>query len=73
MDPRSGRPVQGVLGVAVLAGTATAGDALDNALFVLGPEGSRAYLRRLPGTEALFFVPSSASRGWAMVHERFKR
>jgi len=67
MDPRSGRPVQGVLTVAVLASTATAGDALDNAFFVLGPEGSREYLRRLTGIEALFFMPA-AQRAWTVVH-----
>ena len=42
MDPRTGWPVQGMLSVAVLAPTGTAGDALDNAFFVLGPNGSRA-------------------------------
>jgi thiamine biosynthesis lipoprotein len=59
MDPRIGRPAQGVLSVAVLANSGTAGDALDNALFVLGPEGSRAYLKRLSGTEVFFFLPAS--------------
>ena len=37
MDPRTGSPVQGVLGVAVLTNTGTDGDALDDAFFVLGP------------------------------------
>jgi len=60
MDPRTARPVQGVLTVAVLASSGTAGDALDDAFFVLGPEGSRAYLHRLRGTEAFFFLPASA-------------
>ena len=69
MDPRTGRPVQGVLAVAVLAATATAGDALDNAFFVLGPEGSRAYLQRLSGTEAMFFLPA-APREWTLVRRR---
>jgi thiamine biosynthesis lipoprotein len=59
MDPRAGRPVQGVLSVAVLASSGTAGDALDDAFFVLGPEGSRAYLSRLRDTEAFFFLPAS--------------
>ena len=66
MDPRTGRPVQGVLSVAVLASSGTAGDALDDAFFVLGPEGSRAYLNQLPDTEAFFFLP--AARGWKVVH-----
>jgi len=69
MDPRSGRPVQGVLTVAVLTDSATTGDALDDAFFVLGPEGSRAYLRRLPGTEAMFFLPA-ATKDWTLVRHR---
>jgi FAD:protein FMN transferase len=69
MDPRSGRPVQGVLTVAVLTDSATAGDALDDAFFVLGPEGSRAYLRRLPGTEAMFFLPTAAKE-WTLVRHQ---
>jgi thiamine biosynthesis lipoprotein ApbE len=66
MDPRTGRPVQGLLTVAVLAGTGTAGDALDDALFVMGSERSLAYLRTLPGVEAFFFLPDAA-RGWKMI------
>ena len=69
MDPRTGRPAQGVLSVAVLTTTGTAGDALDNAFFVLGPEQSRAYLRRLHDTEVIFFMPD-ASHGWRVVRER---
>ncbi len=66
MDPRTARPVQGILGVAVLTSTGTAGDALDDALFVQGVERSRAYLQRLPATEAIFFLPEDA-RPWKMV------
>jgi FAD:protein FMN transferase len=69
MDPRSGRPVQGMLSVAVLARSGVAGDALDNAFFVLGPDGSRDYLRRLTGIEAFFFMPA-APRAWTVVHRR---
>ena len=66
MDPRRGRPVQGVLSVAVLAPTGTAGDALDNVFFVGGVEASRKSLRRLPDTEVLFFLPRDGDR-WKMV------
>jgi thiamine biosynthesis lipoprotein len=66
MDPRTGMPVQGLLSVAVLTGSGTAGDALDDALFVLGPEHSRAYMRKFPGTEAIFFVPAAAG-SWKLV------
>ncbi len=60
MDPRTGRPVPDIAGVAVVTDTGTAGDALDNAFFVLGVAGTREYLKRLPPTEAYFFLPSSA-------------
>ena len=65
MNPRTGRPVQDVLAVAVLAVTGTTGDALDDALFVRGVEGSQAYLERYPGTEAILLLP--ARTGWRMV------
>ncbi|MBW8869048.1 MAG: FAD:protein FMN transferase [Acidobacteria bacterium] len=67
MDPRTGTPVQGVLSVAVLTSSGTAGDALDDAFFVLGPERSRTYLDKLPGTEVCFFLPDSAG-GWSLLH-----
>ena len=69
MDPRTGRPVQGVLSVAVLASSGTAGDALDDAFFVLGPEKSRAYLNQVPGTDVFFFLPD-ANRHGTMVRGR---
>lgn len=65
MDPRTGWPVRGVLTVAVLARTGTAGDAFDNALFVLGPDGSRRYLRTLDGVEAFFLLPAGET-GWTL-------
>jgi thiamine biosynthesis lipoprotein len=66
MDPRSGRPVQGVLSVAVLSAGATDGDALDDVLFVLGPRRARAFLARLasgPPTDVYLFLPAE-SGGW---------
>ena len=42
VDPRTGRPVEGMLGVTVVCPTATEADALSTALFVLrGQDGSR--------------------------------
>jgi thiamine biosynthesis lipoprotein len=66
MDPRSGRPVRGILTVAVLSPNATSGDALDDALFVLGPKGSESYLRKLRGVDAYFLLPAS-DRKWSMI------
>jgi thiamine biosynthesis lipoprotein len=63
MDPRTGLPAPGVLSVAVLAGTGTAGDALDDAFYVLGVEKTRRYLARLPPTRACVFLPA-AERRW---------
>jgi thiamine biosynthesis lipoprotein len=68
MDPRTGRPVQGILSVAVLAPSGTMGDALDDALFVLGPSPQRTRLRAWPAVEAMFFLPDR-DRSWTMVHE----
>ncbi len=65
MDPRTGTPVQGVLTVAVLARSGTEGDALDDALFVLGVDASRPYVKRLAGVEALFFLPDGC--GWKEI------
>ena len=66
MDPRTGRPVQGPLSVAVLTTNGTLGDALDDAFFVEGVERSRDRLKRLPATEALFFLPKPR-KGWKIV------
>lgn len=69
MDPRTGQPAQGMLSVAVVTPSATAGDALDDALFVLGTAGSTRYLQRLRDVEAWFFLPAS-DRPWTVVHKR---
>src|SRR5204862_5122238 len=73
MDPRTGSPVQGVLSVAVLTSSGTAGDALDDAFFVLGPERTRPLLNQFAGAEAVFFLPGTvhggAAHAWTMVHE----
>jgi FAD:protein FMN transferase len=66
MDPRTGRPVRDVLAVAIVAPSGTAGDALDDAVFVKGVTGSSSYLKRYAGAEAYLFLP--AGHGWRMVH-----
>ena len=66
MDPRTGRPVQGLLSVAVLTDSATDGDALDNVLFVQGPDRARPSSSATASTEALFFLPKPGG-GWRLV------
>ena len=69
MDPRTGRPVQGILSVAVLSPSATDGDALDDVLFVEGVRRAAPFLKPRPSTEALFFLPV-AGRAWKLVRVR---
>jgi len=69
MDPRTGRPVQGVLSVAVITKDGTSGDALDNVFYVLGAERSGAWLNKFPASEVIFFLPESGKR-WKMVRMR---
>jgi len=72
MDPRTGRPVQDVLSVAVVSESATDGDALDDVLFVEGLERARAFVARLPRTpetRVYFFLPAA---GGSYRLERFR-
>lgn len=62
IDPRSGRPVEGLAGVTVLATTALDADALSTALFVLGPQAGRQLLRNYPGCEAVWIPDSQPAR-----------
>ena len=68
-DPITGWPVQGVLSVAVLTDTGTAGDALDNVFYVLGVEKSKSRLKVLLTTTAMFFLPTkkASPKSWKLV------
>jgi thiamine biosynthesis lipoprotein len=57
LDPRSGRPAEGVLSATVMAPTAALADALSTAFFVLGPERSRAYCGDHPEIGMLLQCP----------------
>lgn len=54
-NPRTMRPVEGMLQTTVISPSATDSDALSTVVFVLSPQASRAVLRPLPGTQALIF------------------
>ncbi len=54
LDPRTGRPVQGMAAVTVAAPNAMEADALSTTLFVLGCEAGAAFLRQKPDCAALF-------------------
>ncbi|MEP7271931.1 MAG: FAD:protein FMN transferase [Acidobacteriota bacterium] len=65
MDPRTGRPVEGTLGVAVITDNGTAGDALDNVFYVQGAVWSRKSLAAFPVSAVIFFL-SETGRKWRM-------
>jgi thiamine biosynthesis lipoprotein len=49
IDPRTGRPVIGLLGASVVAENPAESDALSTAFFILGIEKSEAYCKTHPG------------------------
>lgn len=53
MNPRTGRPVEGVLQTTVVADEATDSDALSTAVFVLGPSRAASLVERTKGAAAL--------------------
>jgi FAD:protein FMN transferase len=59
-DPRTMRPVEGMLQTTVIDPSATDSDALSTVVFVLGPDASRKLLASMPNTQApIFNQPSS--------------
>ena len=66
MDPRAGKPAQGILSVAVISNDGTSGDALDNVFFVLGIERSKAWFKKFSANEVIFFLPDSGKK-WKML------
>lgn len=54
IDPRTGQPAAGVAGTTVICTSATEADAMSTAMFVLGPEGARNVLKKVPACHALF-------------------
>jgi thiamine biosynthesis lipoprotein len=58
-DPRSMRPVEGMLQTTVIDPSATDSDALSTVVFVLDSEVARKLLASRPGTQALIFSQTS--------------
>ncbi|MBI5365239.1 MAG: FAD:protein FMN transferase [Planctomycetes bacterium] len=61
LDPRTGRPVEGMLGAIVLHASATDADALSTTLFVLGAEAGERFARA-NGLEAWLFPAEGEPR-----------
>lgn len=60
-DPRTMRPVEGVLQTTVIDPSATDSDALSTVVFVLSPAESRRILRTMPNVKALIYTESSCT------------
>lgn len=59
LDPRSGRPAEGVLSATVLAPDAAEADALATAFFVLGMDATLAYCEARPELSVVFVLPGA--------------
>ena len=57
IDPRTGRPVEHVMSVTVVAPTAMMTDALSTGLFVLGVADAARIVRKLPQVKAILALP----------------
>jgi len=62
LDPRAGRPVEGVAAVTVIAVSAVEADAMATAVFVLGLKESLPVLRRMPNCHVLFIPDERPTR-----------
>jgi thiamine biosynthesis lipoprotein len=57
LDPRTGRPAEGLYSATVIAPTACAADALSTAFYVMGPEKVGEYCSARPDISALLVAP----------------
>jgi len=62
LDPRTGRPAEGVLTVTALCEDAASADALSTAFYVLGPEKTEAYCERHTDVAALIVLPTKSAQ-----------
>lgn len=62
MDPRTAKPVDGILQATLIASDSTTTDAVSNALFVLGPEAGRELLATMPDVSALWVLDDATQR-----------
>ncbi len=72
LDPRSGRPAEGVLSATVAAPTAALADALSTAFYVMGPEASLAYCRARPEIGLVMICPGRQGRDIETVTAGFE-
>lgn len=64
LDPRSGRPAEGVLSATAIAPSAALADALSTAFYVMGPQPALDYCRTRPDIAAVLICPVRHSGGF---------
>jgi thiamine biosynthesis lipoprotein len=67
-DPRTMRPVEGMLQTTVINPSATDSDALSTVVFVLDPAASRRLLASMAGTQALIFSQRSSGQSCTAIN-----
>jgi thiamine biosynthesis lipoprotein len=63
LDPRTGRPAEGVLLATAIAPNAALADALSTAFYVMGPQATREYCQGRPEIAALLVCPTPDGSG----------
>ena len=63
LDPRTGRPAEGVLSTTVIAPTAAEADALSTAFYVMGPAAAERYCQAHPEVGAIVLCPGTRAGG----------
>jgi FAD:protein FMN transferase len=71
IDPRTGRPAEGVYSTTVVAPTAQEADALSTAFFVLGADFAVEYCRKRPELAAIVVEQTNFSPGYKIVDVGF--
>jgi len=72
MDPRTGKPSEGLISVTVIARNAFECDTWDTPLFVLGPENARRKARQLENVAAILVEPGSGGVDTVWVESALK-
>lgn len=63
LDPRNGRPVNGIYSATVIAATGAEADALSTAFYVLGADGADEYCARHPEVGAILVTAAESPAG----------
>jgi thiamine biosynthesis lipoprotein len=68
LDPRTGRPAEGLYSATVVAPTAAEADALSTAFYVMGPAAVSEYCVNQPNIGALLIIPGPREGDVRLLH-----